>query len=224
MHPAGVDGCRGGWAVAERATDGTPRLRVVARFEDLLARGGPRPLAIDVPIGLLDAPRAGGRPCDGAARKLLPGKASSVFSPPTRPALSARAWSPALGVSQQAFHLFPKIREVDLALRARRAPHVHEAHPELAFARLNGGRPVLAPKRSLAGRRARLALLARAGERGLAREVARARAEAGAAALAWDDALDAVALLSTAERIAQGAAERVGRERDARGLPMRIAW
>ena len=42
-----------------------------------------------------------------------------------------------MGINQQTFHLFPKMREVDCLLRSRRRLKriVYEAHPELAFAR-----------------------------------------------------------------------------------------
>ena len=57
------------------------------------------------------------------------------------------------------------MRELD-ALLDSRPPlrnRVFEAHPELAFARLNGGAPVLASKKTEEGQRVRLALLASAG-------------------------------------------------------------
>ena len=54
-----------------------------------------------------------------------------------------------VGINQQTFHLFPKMREVDELLRSRPRLKriVYEAHPELAFARMNGGKPVLSKKR-----------------------------------------------------------------------------
>ena len=106
---------------------------------------------------------------------MLPGKASSVFPTPCRPALActthaeANALSRTLGVgiNRQTFHLFPKMREVDALMRSDRALQriVHEAHPELAFARMNGGKPVLSKKRQPDGYAERRKLLARHGFR-----------------------------------------------------------
>ena len=125
-----------------------------------------------MPIGFVDVPRPP-RACEVEARKLLPGKASSVFPTPCRPALActthaeANALSKTLGVgiNQQTFHLFPKMREVDELLRSRPRLKriVYEAHPELAFARMNGGKPVLSKKRQPDGYAERCRLLARHG-------------------------------------------------------------
>ncbi|MGH8614797.1 MAG: DUF429 domain-containing protein, partial [Gammaproteobacteria bacterium] len=92
---AGVDGCRGGWFVVlfhrTRASPGLADLRFVLcrSFSELVnLRENPSPIALDIPIGLLDQAQPGGRSCDRAARALLGrGRASSVFTPPTRAAL-----------------------------------------------------------------------------------------------------------------------------------------
>jgi predicted RNase H-like nuclease len=109
------------------------------------------------------------------------------------------------------------MREVDELLDTRKALRkvVHEAHPELAFARMNRGRPVLSKKRQPDGFEERLKLLRRHGFRP---EVERLP---GAAR---DDILDAVAVCRTATLIAAGAATRLGPAtlRDSRGLPMNI--
>lgn len=181
-------------------------------------------LAVDMPIGLTDTPRPG-RTCEGEARALLPKKASSVFPTPCRPALActthaeANAASKKLGVglNQQTFHLFPKMREIDALMRADKKLRrvVHEAHPELAFARMNGGKPALSKKRKPEGFAERLKLLARHGFNW------RPVAVSGAAR---DDVLDAMAVCRTAMLIAAGTATRLGpaRERDRHGLPMNI--
>jgi predicted RNase H-like nuclease len=158
-------------------------------------------------------------------RKLLPGKASSVFPTPCRPALLCTTHAEAnavskplgIGINQQTFHLFPKMREVDELLRANRKLRriVYEAHPELAFTRMNGGMPVLSKKRQPQGRADRLKLLARHGFR------TRIDRLSGAAP---DDILDAIAICRTATLIAAGTATRLGpaKLRDSRGLPMNI--
>lgn len=177
-----------------------------------------------MPIGFVDAPRPP-RACEAEARKLLPGKASSVFPTPCRPALACTTHAEAnatsrklgIGINQQTFHLFPKMREVDALLRSRPRLKriVYEAHPELAFARMNSGRPVLSKKRQPDGYAERCRLLA---EHGFACPADRLP---GAAR---DDILDAIAVCRTAALIAEGKATRLGpaRIRDSPGLPMNI--
>lgn len=222
MIVAGADGCRTGWVVCRRDTDGTFDIRVVKALAD--ACEGLSILAVDMPIGLVDVPRPG-RACEGDARRLLPGKTSSVFPTPCRPALACTSYARAnatskklgVGLTQQTFHLFPKMREVDELLRgsARLRRIVHEAHPELAFARMNGGRPVLSKKRQPNGYAERRRLLA---QRGFKTKVDRL---SGAAR---DDILDAIACCRTATLIAAGTATRLGpaRVQDRYGLPMNI--
>jgi len=218
----GADGCRTGWVVCRRDGSGALDIRVVKTLAE--ACEGLSILAIDMPIGFVDLPRPG-RQCEGEARRLLPGKASSVFPTPCRPALActthadANAVSKALGMglNQQTFHLFPKMREADELLRSKPKLKriVYEAHPELAFARMNGGKPVLSKKRQPDGYAERHRLLAR---HGFPCHVDRLT---GAAR---DDILDAIAVCRTALLIAQRHATRLGpaKLRDSHGLPMNI--
>ena len=122
-----------------------------------------------------------------------------------------------IGLNRQTFHLFPKMREVDALMRGNKGLHaiVHEAHPELAFARMNGGKPVLSKKRKPEGFAERLGLLARHGFEWTPRTVSGA---------ARDDVLDAIAVCRTATLIAYGTATRLGpaQARDRYGLPMNI--
>ncbi|MDP1963856.1 MAG: DUF429 domain-containing protein [Reyranella sp.] len=222
MVVGGADGCRTGWVVCRRDTDGSLDIRVVRTLAE--ACEGLSILAVDMPIGLCDVPRPG-RACEGEARALLPKKASSVFPTPCRPALActthaeANATSKKLGVglNQQTFHLFPKMREIDALMRVNEKLRrvVHEAHPELAFARMNGGKPVLSKKRKPEGFAERLKLLARHGFKWKPVTVSGA---------ARDDVLDAMAVCRTGMLIAEGTATRLGpaRERDRYGLPMNI--
>jgi predicted RNase H-like nuclease len=148
-----------------------------------------------------------------------------VFPTPCRPALAAtthaeanansRQWG--VGINQQTFHLFKKMNEVDDLLRTNRKLRriVFEAHPELAFVRMNGGRPVLSKKRQPDGFAERRKLLARHGfKTGVQRLPGAAR----------DDILDAIAVCRTALLIARNKATRLGpaRARDRYGLPMNI--
>jgi len=218
----GADGCRSGWVVCRRDTDGALDIRVVKTLAE--ACEGLSVFAVDMPIGFVDTPRPG-RACEGEARALLPGKASSVFPTPCRPALACTTHAEAnatsrklgVGINQQTFHLFPKMREVDELLRSNRKLRriVYEAHPELAFARMNGGRPVLSKKRHPEGYEERRKLLARHGFKWKPAPLTGA---------ARDDVLDAMAVCRTAMLIAEGAASRLGpaRKRDGYGLPMNI--
>lgn len=227
----GVDGCPGGWYAARRdEAGGEITGRVYRHFRELLDDAPVSAIiAVDIPIGLLDA---GSRPCDVAARHALaPVRGSSVFPAPLRPMLAVATHAEASavrravegkGMSIQAFGILRKVAEVDRVLRERptRAGMVYEVHPELSLATMNGGAPVRAPKKSPDGRLARTALLARTFGNGVERLLAdRERVAAGA-----DDVLDAVAALWTAVRIGDGLAQRVPTAslHDAHGLRMAI--
>ena len=222
MIVAGADGCRTGWVVCRRDASGVLEVMVAKTLAD--ACEGLSILAVDMPIGFVDVPRPP-RTCESEARRRLPGKTSSVFPTPCRPALSCTTYDEAnalsrslgAGLTRQTFHLFDKMREVDDLLRERRDLRavLHEAHPELAFARLNDGRPVLSKKRRPEGYAERRELLER---HGFPCPVERLP---GAAR---DDILDAIAVCRTALLIAEGKAERLGsaEARDAAGLPMNI--
>ncbi len=123
---AGVDGCRGGWFVVligmTRDVITAVDARLCRSFGEAVAltQHAAR-IAVDMPIGLLEQARPGGRTCDRAARALLGEKRSSVFTPPARTALSAEDYTEALainrasseahlGISLQAFNIQAKIR------------------------------------------------------------------------------------------------------------------
>lgn len=190
----------------------------------------------DMPIGLGDETA---RPCEKAARVLLsPLRHSSVFSPPRRGMLDfedyseANAWGKAQakrltgteaggGLSKQAWMIAPKIREADAYMTPARQERLAEAHPEVAFWRLNGGAPCTHSKRTPAGRAERAALLARNGLDAEPLFPALRKDAGGGAGL--DDWYDACALALTARARLEGEAVRLGDgERDARGLLMEI--
>lgn len=228
---AGADGCRGGWAVAlwlAEAPEGREAWRfvVLRGFAEVLAlRPGPAVWAVDVPIGLPEAPCPGGRFCDREARRLLGRpRASSVFTPPARCLLRTRSYEAVRGrgLNRQGFHLLPRIREVDALLDPARQERVREVHPELCFLEL-AGRAMRHPKRRAEGREERRRLLAAALGRGWDaawREACR-RLRATAAP---DDLLDASVAAWTARRILEGRARRIPADppRDGRGLRMAI--
>jgi predicted RNase H-like nuclease len=146
-----------------------------------------------------------------------------VFPAPPRPLLGERDYTRALatkraldgtGLSRQAFFLLPKIAEVDAVLVPAMQHQVVEAHPELGFARLDGG-PLGSSKRTAEGAAERRGLL-RAQLGPLPDRVPGAEPH---------DLLDAAVLVLTAQRLAEGTAERLGDGScDGRGLTMEIAW
>jgi predicted RNase H-like nuclease len=229
---AGVDGCKAGWVTVILQPGGAPGVFVFASFADLVASlPGDARIAVDMPIGLPEFSRKGGRGPEAAVRAFLGARQSSVFSIPSRAALYAETeafvtverWhaahrrasavarttsDPPRGVSIQAFGIFPKIREIDGLLRERPElrPRIYESHPEVAFCRLNGGRPMSLPKKirgtiNPAGMEERKALLCACGyQRSFLDQVV----PKGAAV---DDFLDASAMMLIAGRLARGQAK-----------------
>ena len=221
----GVDGCRAGWVVAEwRPGHGAPGLWLALRAEDWLRLGADATL-VDMPVGLFADGRVRMRGCDRAARERLGPRRSSVFPPPTRDMLGATAHGPLgeRGLSIQAFHLIPKIAELDTAIDASRQASVVEGHPELAFTRL-AGHPLEAPKRTSEGRALRTDLLEAACP-GAAAGIEALLAATPRKWLAPDDAVDAVVLAVTAAARLEDRAWRLPEgepERDERGLTMEV--
>ncbi|MFI4994540.1 MAG: DUF429 domain-containing protein [Hyphomicrobiales bacterium] len=241
---AGVDGCRAGWIVARRELDATSRIDIEIHrsFAALLDRKDPPDIiAVDMPIGLPDRIGEGGRGPEKEIRRFLGRRKSSVFSIPSRSAvctqdypaaclIAAETSDPSRKFAKQAFNLFPKIREIDALLRASPKgldppwrERVFEAHPELAFWRLNGEKELSHAKKARnggrwIGRQERVAILEAAG---IPSDVLERAPPRGAAA---DDLLDALALVMIARRILEGQATSFPDPpgRDAFGLPIAI--
>ncbi len=224
---AGVDGCRGGWlAVLVEFADGQVfgeehhLCPAFAGILDLPRR--PSVVAVDVPIGLLDERVKGGRACDRLLRRVLgKGRASSVFSPPTRSALACGSWEQARreGLSKQAWGIVPRIREVDALMTPEMQTRVYEGHPELAFFHLARLAPAARSKKTGEGREERLALLS-----SLFFQIEEGLARFPAAAAGADDVLDAYAMAWTARRILFREAECLPADPplDSRGLAMAV--
>jgi predicted RNase H-like nuclease len=233
---AGLDGCRDGWiAVFIRPEGNEARVEILPRFSDIVA-ASPAIIGVDMPIGLPERTGIGGRAAENAVRPLLGARQSSVFSVPSRQAVYAADYAqactaalatsdPPRKVSRQLFNICAKIQEVDTALRADAAlaSRTFEVHPEVAFWRLNGERPLDEPKKiksrpNESGLALRRRLLITAG---LPRAMAESAPPKGAAA---DDLLDALACAAIARRIHTGIAEPFPKSlpRDAYGLPMAI--
>ena len=195
----GIDGCRdGGIAVVWR--EGEVDVRFWSSISQIREVGDVQAAAIDIPLGLSVT---GERAADVLARRRLPGRSSTIFNAPPRSCLAAgvdyqRANDlsrrhGAKGLSRQSFGLLAKIREVDDFWRSSACP-LYEVHPELSFARLNGGVP-LSSKKSWAGVVARRELLL---VRGIVLDEFRGPP---ASRVAADDVLDAEVCAWTASRI-----------------------
>ncbi|MBA5778982.1 DUF429 domain-containing protein [Stappia sp. F7233] len=237
MLVAGVDGARAGWIAVLRdlASDASPDVLLVPRFADLLERPeSPTLIAVDMPIGLPERAGSGGRGPERLVRPLLGERQSSVFSIPSRAAVycddyreacrvALETSDPPRKVSKQAFNIFPKIREIDALMSAQMEAVIYEVHPEVAFWRLNGERPMSLPKkvRSRAngpGLDERRDLLER---HGFERAFLDQPPPRGAGR---DDFIDACVNALIAERIMRGLARPFPEppERDARGFRMAI--
>ena len=106
--------------------------------------------------------------------------------------------------SRQAFEITTKIAEVDALMTRDLQSRIREGHPEISFAMMCGGSPMMHRKRSAAGRAARIAAL-----RPHFPEIditANGRRPAGVGA---DDVLDAYAMLWTARRLDLGISRRL---------------
>ena len=267
MRLIGLDGCRAGWVVAacDLDADGAEfplaalTVWVAPSFAPLLEPAPDRAIlvAVDMPIGLPTGhPRDDGRrQADEAARAFLGGRrGSSVFAAPCRPTLACTSYRAACAselatrgsqLSQQAFRIIPKVREVDAAVHPahqRQPGHagsvaVREAHPESVFAALLGGGArgygLTQAKRTPEGEAERLALLqpfVGALDLGAIRSAAIARfrtehGQTGGPVVGRDDIVDAAACLVAAYRVVTGQSLTFPAETaayDERGLRMEI--
>jgi predicted RNase H-like nuclease len=225
---AGVDGCKSGWIVVECDCDlSKAELQLAPKWDDITSAA--KIVAVDMPIGLS---RNGVRQCEVEARKLISPCGPRVFKTLPREALrfaqenwnAANQWSKDQGfggISKQIWAIRPKIKEIDNAISPPDQARIVEAHPELAFARLNGGKP-LDSKHTKAGLKARQEILARAGFTNLDSWLQMLRGKGAKA----DDLYDACALVLTARNHLRGQGRFVPQkeERDSRGLRMAIAY
>jgi predicted RNase H-like nuclease len=236
---AGVDGRRGGWALAVARVDARGRLAGVrwltVRGQDAegvsevlrtAAEAGAEAVGVDAPIGL---PADTWRPCDLLAKRRLGRASPRVFLAPPRAVLAAPTYGDAravarelLGgrsVSAQTYGLRRVVLALDDALRRPLpglegvAGTVVEVHPELSFMAMTGRVPrdPLPSKGTPIGRTLREQALG-----GWARPGLRLDPPDGA------DHLDALAAAWSASRWAAGSAEVLGGDPDEAGLPMRM--
>ena len=192
-------------------------------------------ILVGIPIGL---PTGQKRDCDVAARRTLGRRGASVRYTPVREAVYCRTLDEAkaaneagadFSIQNQAWSTVPRIREVDefLDMYPSARDRLIETHPEVCFYALNGRRPLAASKRTAAGVRRRIDLLAEedpaSGETcktAIERYTTPSYAPTVGGA---HDVVDAVAAAVTARRGPDGWATLPRTPPvDERGLPMRI--
>jgi predicted RNase H-like nuclease len=161
---AGVTPCRGGWLVASAKLQGTvfaPENPVrMDRFIDVVDQ---RPtytvLALNAPVGYLNATKSGGRTCDHEARVLLGRRGGAVKSAPVRIDTTRDIDLLPDHLDAISRTLLPRYREVAAEMAPFRQRSVYEVNPDLSFYQLNGDVPMLWSKRSQKGVDERRALL-----------------------------------------------------------------
>ena len=231
---AGADGAPGGWVVATQFGNRRPTIDFVdtlAPYVSRLKRGELAALGVDIPIGL---PGDGDRSADRLARERLGPRRSTFFPTPVRAILQASTWEEAsalgreaagVGLSKQAWNLVPKIRHVDELWTPTVADTLVEVHPEVTFAEMAGG-PVLTKKSDPQGMHDRCRLLARhlclPGLANTWRDEFIDRLLDSVPRRIRVDAVDALAVLWSARRLAHQRAIRLGGELDPAGRPMAL--
>jgi predicted RNase H-like nuclease len=231
-----VDGCRAGWVAVAQTLGGQLSYRVFPVFASIFEYYADALILVDVPIGLIDS-GPDERLCDREARRLLKGRASSVFPAPVRAALYATDYRAAAAanheatqgrrsLTRQSWAITPKIREVNECLAGRKSPlpGVREMHPEVCFWSLNGRRPLRHGKKTDEGYRERAALLSRLLPGADALEATILR-EHRRNAVRRDDVVDAMVGSSTAWLGKRSLSTLpLVPERDSAGLPMEMVY
>lgn len=167
MKTAGIDGCKAGWLLV--SFDENPVYKLLRSEDDLLQAFVENDrVFIDMPIGLEDDTYT--RECDLLLRKKLGADyASSVCSPPIRPALHAPSYVEAnmqsfeyteKKLTVQSWNITPKVKILDRFLTEEPVlqEKVLESHPELLFMNLNGGM-IYQKKNTKKGLRHRLSII-----------------------------------------------------------------
>jgi len=207
MRYVGADACLSGW-FAGILNDGrleTDRYDAISGLYD--EHHDAERILIDIPIGVPETER---RACDEETSDLLGCRGVSVFHPPCRAVVDEHPddydranklnkKNMNEGLSQQAFHILPKIKEVDEFVSAKdgAGTTVWESHPELCFYGFNDRNPIAYSKQSERGRTKRREVL-----RDILDDVDRVYEEAIESHyrkdVARDDILDALVLTAAA--------------------------
>lgn len=209
----GIDGCKGGWLAAE-INDGILSLHKFADLNELAEKLSFDSCLIDMVIGLQENEEQI-RP-DAMARKILKGRASTVFTSPCRKAVYGETKEERLEANVQVLHkkfgsttdaIIPKMREVDefLQTNTQYKNVIQESHPEVCFARLNGS-VLMTSKHDLDGIRERAAVIRKylpeVTERWLSTRSRTMKCKE-------DDIVDSVCLAVTANLMLQGKTETI---------------
>jgi predicted RNase H-like nuclease len=233
----GLDGCKAGWLVAAEL-DGRLQFRIIQSIYEL-SHSSYEPMSgttwpslsdaeatvIDIPIGLFDGPACPPRSADVEARRILDGKTSSVFNPPSRfiTQVDSYASGTAPGLTPLGFALRKRVRDVDDVISPELQRRVVESHPELAFRALHSHMP-LPPKRTPEGASIRCALLEAAHSCFAGLQIRISAIQIPKSVALPDDFIDACAMLQVAQKIRSGTAVRVPPHPpvDAKGLRMEM--
>lgn len=232
----GVDGCPGGWFYLALDDKWEWECGVIPALQDILTSyPQAQVVLIDMPIGLRESGE-GERACDRAARKQLGRvRASSVFPVPVRAALQAADYDEAKSINRrltgkgmtiQTWNILPKLRELDNLMQqsSKARQCLREAHPEVCFRALNGGRTMQHNKKTLEGRCEREAVLRHYFSE-LPVLLAYTDSQYRRKELGRDDTLDAAVLAVTA-KLGQSSLQTLPDlpEKDATGLLMEIVY
>lgn len=142
----GIDGCKGGWIVAD-IKNASLEVHRFSSLEETVDKIPFDKCLIDMVIGLQGDVRDV-RP-ESLARKELKGRASTIFPAPCRKAVYGDTKEQRIDINEkvlgkkftsQTDAIIPKIREVDefLQRNIKYKNVIEESHPEVCFARLNG--------------------------------------------------------------------------------------
>ncbi len=234
----GVDSCPSGWISIANALSHEKEVRnfkTIQHLWEFYKDKPPELILIDIPIGFVEQ-GSEPRTCDKLARKYLTrARSSSIFPVPCRAAIYADSYEQAneinrrktgKGVSKQSWNITAKIREMDKLLQNE--PEAREifmeSMPEVCFTALNNDNPMVFYKKKKEGIQERLKVLEMKGSlhNSLFPKIMN---QFESSHVQEDDVVDALVLSLSASR-----GETSLRflppnyEKDATGLPMRIAY
>lgn len=228
FHSVGIDGCRGGW-IAASICGGILNLYRFDSLKEAVDHLQFDACLIDMVIGL-QGNESQVRP-DGMARRILKGRASTVFPAPCRKAVYGETKEERLRANTEVLHkkftsqtdaIIPKMRETDEFLQSNVSykNRIQESHPEVCFARLNGS-VLLTGKHDAEGIKERIAVIA-----GYLPEVTEewVSVTTGKLKCRKDDIIDSICLAIVADLSMQGKTETIPPEpeMDDTGLLMQM--
>lgn len=238
----GVDGCRCGWIAASYSPQSSSfSFSLHQSFAALLdEHRSAISIGVDIPIGLSESFTP--RNCDRRARELIGPRRSSVFPAPDRRILKLAPYAAAntfareecdKGISQQCFHIMPKIAEVDGIMTSKVQARIFEVHPEVCFWAASGRVTLMHSKRTLEGYEERCSILRKAFPHanfaalpGKRPEIVWQTLHVTSREVQPDDILDAMIAAWTALRHSRNEHSRIPdtAEYDPRGLRMEIVF